>query len=182
MKEKSEVQSVTNSLSLVFRKGKYCHFQWQQWNSDDHFLVGYICPFWPPKDPMVLGSLRSLEAPILSTNKGKKDQHKYPAQKHLIKFTTEQFCFLRQHWALGVREMNLWADCVVSVVAYCHFKTWQVPWLLCDTVYEIAFGKNCPCIQLYIHFSPWDVCIFQYIVHFKSDESSTCCTDTNYLW
>lgn len=55
----------------------------------------------------MLGSLRLLEAPILSTNKGKKDQHKYPAQKHLIKFTTEQFCFLRQRWALGVREMNV---------------------------------------------------------------------------
>lgn len=120
--------------------------------------------------------------PFLIWIMGKKDPHKYPAQKHLIKFTREQFCFLRQHWALGVREMNLWADCVVSVVAYCHFKTWQVPWLLCDTVSEIAFGKNCPCIQLYIHFSLWYVCIFQYIVHFKSDESSTCCTDTHYLW
>lgn len=180
MKDKSEVQAVTNSLSLLFRKGKYCRFQWSQWNSDDFW--GVFLATSAHSDHLRMAAFGHWRLPFLIWIMGKKDPHKYPAQKHLIKFTTEQFCFLRQHWALGVREMNLWADCVVSVVAYCHFKTWQVPWLLCDTVSEIAFGKNCPCIQLYIHFSLWYVCIFQYIVHFKSDESSTCCTDTHYLW
>lgn len=156
LKEKLEEQAVTNSLSILFRKGNTVLFSGNSKILMIVFVLAASAHYDHLRIQWYLLALGHRRLPFPVGIAGKNNSENLLPSSVWLSSPHSSFVF-KQHWALGGREMYLWADCVFSVAAYCHFRSWQDPWLPCDTVYKIAFAESCPCVQLCIFFSPRDM-------------------------